>query len=103
MLLMLEAPFEKQAAIARRARSLRISLNIQQKELSEKSGVPLPTLRKFEQTGVISLNALIRIAMALGALGDFDRIFEEREIRTIAELEARENSPKRKRVRKSRL
>ena len=100
MLLTLEAPLEKQVAIARRARSLRIVMNMQQKELSEKSGVPLPTLRKFEKTGAISLSALIRIAMALGSLADLDKIFEEREVRTIADWEARENIPKRKRVRK---
>jgi transcriptional regulator with XRE-family HTH domain len=100
MLLTMESPLEKQVAIARRARSLRILLNMQQKELSEKSGVPLATLRKFEKTGAISLSALIRIAMALGSLADLDKIFEEREVRTIAEWEARENIPERKRVRK---
>lgn len=100
MLLTLETPIEKQAGIAHRARGLRIGLNMQQKELSEKSGVPLPTLRKFEQTGAISLSALTRIAMALGALADLDKIFEERDARTIAELEARESKPKRQRVRK---
>jgi hypothetical protein len=33
--------------------------------------------------------------MALGALADLDKLFEEHEARTIAELEARENKPQR--------
>ncbi len=100
--LMLETPSEKQAAIAQRARNLRISLNVQQKELAERSGVPLPTLRKFEQTGVISLAALMRVALALGALADFDTLFKEREATSIADMEARDKEPKRQRVRKAR-
>jgi transcriptional regulator with XRE-family HTH domain len=102
VLINLETPAEKQTAIAQRARSLRISLGMKQKELAERSGVPLPTLRKFEQTGLISLSALTRIAMALGALSDLDKVFEEREAHSIAEWEERESKPNRRRVRKSR-
>lgn len=87
--------------IAGRARALRILRNMQQKELSQRSGVPLATLRKFEQKGQISLAALTRIAMALGALQDFDKLFEERQTLSISEMESRESSRQRQRVRKT--
>jgi hypothetical protein len=39
-----------------------------QEGLSERSGVPLATLRKFEQKGLISLESLLKILLVVGGL-----------------------------------
>lgn len=67
-------PFNPPAAlpeeeIARWVKSLRKDgLGLTQRELSEKTGIPLGTVRYFEQTGQIGFSAFLRIARALHAL-----------------------------------
>ena len=51
-----------------RARRLRQGLT--QAGLAKRSGVSLPTLRKFEQRGLISLESFLKLLMALGSLED---------------------------------
>jgi transcriptional regulator with XRE-family HTH domain len=52
-------------------RKRRLQLELTQALLAKRSGVPLATLRKFEQQGCISLESFLKIQMALGGLGDF--------------------------------
>lgn len=49
-------------------RALRLEKGLTQEGLSERSGVSLSTLRKFEQKGVLSLESFFKLAMALGCL-----------------------------------
>ncbi|HBN13380.1 MAG TPA: XRE family transcriptional regulator [Clostridiales bacterium] len=44
--------------------------------LSHRSGVSFASIRRFEETGEISLKSLLKIADALGCLDDFNRLFE---------------------------
>jgi transcriptional regulator with XRE-family HTH domain len=44
----------------------RLNRNLRQLDLSEKSGVPLATLRRFERTGQIGLLGLARLLVSLG-------------------------------------
>ncbi len=46
----------------------RLILELTQSQLAVQSGVPLSTLRKFEQTGLISLEALLKLLFVLGGL-----------------------------------
>ena len=46
----------------------RLKLRLTQQGLAERSGVPLPTLRKFEQKGLISLEGFLKLQMVLGGL-----------------------------------
>jgi len=57
---------EMQKVIASRARDLRLELNLSQQTLSEKSGVSYGSLKKFEQTGQISLESLLKLAVRIG-------------------------------------
>ena len=57
-----------QTLLAASLRERRLALGLTQEGLSLRAGVPLPTLRKFEQRGVLSLEAFLKILMALGAL-----------------------------------
>lgn len=62
--------------IASRAKSKRLSLNLSQKTLAERSGVSYGTLKKFEQTGQISLESLLKLAIVLEALNEFEELFK---------------------------
>lgn len=61
-----DSPEELKLSLAGRARERRLGLNLSQKGLAERSGVPLGTLRKFERTGNISLNSFLKILYCLG-------------------------------------
>ncbi len=54
--------------------ALRKEQKITQKELSERSGVAYASIRKFESTGIISLESLLKICDALQRLEDFETI-----------------------------
>jgi transcriptional regulator with XRE-family HTH domain len=56
--------------IAENVRACRLQIELTQEGLAKRSGVPLPTLRKFEQKGVISLESFLKIQMVLDRLGD---------------------------------
>jgi len=57
-----------QKKLAEGTRFQRLKLQLTQKALSERSGVPLPTLRRFEQKGLISFEGFLKLQMALGGL-----------------------------------
>lgn len=63
--------------ISQKAKERRLSLNLSQKTLAEKSGVSYGSLKKFEQQGQISLCSLLKIALTLDCLGDFSKLFEK--------------------------
>ena len=63
------------ARVARSARARRVARGLTQRALAERAGVSLGSLRRFEQTGAISLTALVEIAQVLDALEGFDGLF----------------------------
>lgn len=94
-------PREMQKAIANRARDLRLALNLSQQSLSEKSGVSYGSLKKFEQTGKISLESLLKLAVILGCMDDFKALFEQKSTEKALSLDALLlDNEKRKRGRK---
>ena len=68
-------PFEVAKLIAEAAKEKRLSLNMSQQTLSERSGVSLSVLKKFERTGRISLESLLKLAHILGSLKEFSQTF----------------------------
>lgn len=93
-------PSEIQRVIASRARDLRLVLNLSQQTLSEKSGVSYGSLKKFEQTGQISLESLLKLAVILGCMDDFKVLFAPKTTEEILSLDDLLESGKRKRGRK---
>lgn len=71
----MKSPNRMTQEIAKRAKQRRLELNLSQKTLSERSGVSYGSLRKFEQTGQIAFESLLKIALVLNALDEFDAIF----------------------------
>jgi len=71
----LKTPREVRLDIAAKAKEQRLSLNISQNELAQRSGVSLGSVKRFESTGLISLPSLLEIALVLGRMQDFDTLF----------------------------
>lgn len=68
---------ELQLYIAERARKSRLVHGYSQSDLSISSKVSYSTIRKFEQTGEISLTSLLRIAAALNEKIPFENLFPQ--------------------------
>ena len=81
-----KTPREIDQLIASRIRSIRKRRKISQKRLSEKSGVSLGSVKRFEQNGEISLISLTKIAIALEIEGELDDLFEEVPFLSIEEV-----------------
>ncbi len=64
-----------QSAIASKARDIRLKLNLSQQTLAERSGVSYGSLKKFEQTGEISLKSLLKLAVVLDCMDHFKTLF----------------------------
>jgi len=61
-------PSMAKKALAINMKERRIALNLTQSGLSERSGVRLRTLRRFEQSGAISVENLFKLMMIVGGL-----------------------------------
>ncbi len=57
-----------QKQLAEYTKTRRLGMGLTQKGLSKRSGVSLPTLRKFEQKGLISLESFLKLLMILDGL-----------------------------------
>ena len=81
-----KTPDDINEMLAARVRMIRKGKNISQKRMSEKSGVSLGSVQRFEQIGEISLSSLIRIAIALDISSELENLFKERPISSIEEI-----------------
>ena len=57
----------------------RLSLNLTQEGLSNKSGVSLGSIKRFESSGEISFESLLKVALLLNCLDDFKNIANEKD------------------------
>lgn len=76
MISVLMTPQEVSSYIAKQVRTKRLSLNMSQATLSERSGVSYAVVKKFEQTGQISLQPLLKIAFILDSTESFLSLFQ---------------------------
>ena len=72
--------------IANRMVQLRKRKKISQKALAVKSGVSLGSLKRFEQTGEISLQSFTKLAIALEVEGELESLFIEVPFGSIEEV-----------------
>ena len=86
-----KTPKEIDKVIAGRIRSIRRRRKISQKRLSEKSGVSLGSVKRFESSGEISLISLTKIAVALELEGELERLFEDAPYLSIEEIMNEDN------------
>jgi transcriptional regulator with XRE-family HTH domain len=81
----LKQPADVMRELAEKSAALRKQKGYSQTELARRSGVSLGSLRRFEQTGHISLENLLLITQLLGRLADFNKVLEP--IEDLAEIE----------------
>lgn len=62
--------------LANNVRILRKQKKITQKSLSNKSGVAYASIKKFESTGIISLESFLKLCNALGRLDELETILQ---------------------------
>lgn len=72
--------------LARRIAGIRKRRKLSQSALALKSGVSLGSLKRFEQTGGISLQSLTKIAMALELDGELEQLFTNVPFMSIEEV-----------------
>ena len=74
-------PFDFLKEIALRNKTIRKQAGFSQSELAKRSGVSLGSLKRFETTGQISLESLLKLVEILNRLEDFDLILKPRLIK----------------------
>jgi transcriptional regulator with XRE-family HTH domain len=91
-----------QQKIADHVRDRRLIMELTQEGLSQRSGVPLATLRKFEQKGIISLESLLKILIVVGGLEDIIAALkpEQPTFTSIDDVLKEDTAPYRKRGRR---
>lgn len=81
-----ETAEELNQKLADRVRNIRRRRSISQQKLADISGVSYGSIKRFEQTGQISLLSLTRIAMALDIAGELRNLFTEVPYQDIQEV-----------------
>lgn len=69
-----KTPKEIMILLSKNIIALRKDVKMSQKELSYRSGVAYASIRKFESTGIISLESFLKICDTLDRLSDFESI-----------------------------
>ncbi|CAN7593624.1 helix-turn-helix domain-containing protein [Rhizobium sp. LjRoot258] len=91
------SPAEVIRGLSERMKRRRIDGGLTQRDLAARAGVSYGSLRLFEETGKISLEALVRVAFALEGEAEFEHLFPPRPPKTIDDVVDR---PVRQRVRR---
>lgn len=73
-------------ALRDRFRLRRKEQRISQQALADMTDVSLASLKRFEATGNISLNSLIRLSSALGYQDDFNLLFSQKHYRSLQDV-----------------
>lgn len=86
-----------QKGITARVKERRLESAMTQKDLAARADIPLPTYRRFERTGDISLRSLIMIGIALGMSEEFGSLFAARKYGKLDDVIRTGETKKRKR------
>ena len=87
--------------LGERVRALRLARNLSQQELAGMSGVSLSTVRRLEAGGQGGIQALVQVALALGAAEGMQELFAL-PMRSIAEAQSAAQAATRQRARQPR-
>ena len=83
--------------LAERLKARRLEKGLSRQALAEISGVPAPTIARFEQQHAISMRQYIDLAITLGYTDQLQVLMQEPIYKTIEELETIRNNKNRKR------
>ncbi len=84
---MLDNPDDIMMQVAGNFRKRRVEKNITRQRMAELSGVPLSSVARFEQKGLIAFESLIKLAMALGYTSEIKDLFSAPKYSTMEELD----------------
>jgi len=93
-------PHDLMLQIAKHAKEKRLFSNLTQSSLSVRSGVSYGVIKKFEQTGKISIESLLSIALVLDSLAEFSLLFIAKPTESYQSLDILLKQKVRKRGRK---
>lgn len=65
--------------IAAKHKKMRKKQGLSQQELANRSGISLGSIKRFETTGQISFESLLKSAQILNCLEDFDALFKPKD------------------------
>lgn len=94
-----QTPGETGMALAVRLKALRLGKLWTRATLARRAGVSAASLKRLELQGAGSLDLVLRVAFALGRLQDLAQAFLPPEANSVAELQALDERPVRKRGR----
>ena len=89
-MIVLKTPQEMAVDAAKRFKEMRKAKKITIKKLSENSGVPYSTIRRFESSGEISFLSLVKIVSTVGEDEEITNLFAKHTPASIEEI-IREN------------
>ena len=95
----LDTPDELLDILAVNLQKRRLEKGLSREALTALSGVPTPTIAKFEQKHTISLASYVALAKALGYSKAIKELFSEPLYNTMEELESINNNKNRKKGR----
>lgn len=98
MPVILSSPLGLAADLGARFRDRRLDRGWSREELGSRAQVAMETLKKFERTGQVSLPRLVRLAVALGVVGELESLFLPTRLETLDDIERRARRPKRGRT-----
>jgi transcriptional regulator with XRE-family HTH domain len=75
----ISTPVSTMKQLKTKFKNRRLFLNLTQSGLSKRSGVSLGSLKRFESSGHISLESLLKLSLVLECLDDFGNIAEHKE------------------------
>lgn len=87
--------------IADRVKARRLEMNLTQTGMCAKAGVTLASYRRFERTGLISLEGLAKIALVLDMEDDLQHLFSQKKYTTLDDVVAETTHRKRQRGKKN--
>ncbi len=85
--------------LAERLKARRLEKGLSRQALAELSGVPAPTIARFEQQHAISMRQYLDLAIALGYVDQLQVMMQEAIYKTMEELETIKQNQNRKRGR----
>lgn len=86
LLLISKTPDLLMSGIAERVKQRRLEKGWTQKMLAAKAGVSLPSYRRFESSGEISLRSLVMLAFALDMTDEFETLFNSKTYQSIDDI-----------------
>jgi len=94
----LNTPRDVQRELAGRFKARRLAMNLTQEGLAARSGVSWSSLKRFEYTGLIAFDALLKLSLVLGCLSDFEGVCtEDKQSLASRSLDELLSKPKRRR------